>query len=110
MNLRVVLESFGYSVVTAEDGEDAVAKYIENSNKVQLAILDMIMPHKSGKAAYEDIRTIRPDVKAVFVSGYTMDLTIFVASPLVVLLGKVKREGGRKRRKGEPDNPRKIVK
>ena len=70
---RIVLESYGYSVITAEDGEDAIAKFMENRDKIQLAILDMIMPKKSGKEASEGIRKISPQIKVLFVSGYTMD-------------------------------------
>lgn len=70
---RIVLEAFGYSVITAEDGEDAIAKFIENRERIDLVMLDMIMPKKSGKEAYEEIRKISPDIKALFVSGYTMD-------------------------------------
>ena len=71
---KIVLESFGYTVVTAKDGEDAIAKYRDNETKVHLVILDMIMPKKSGREAYEEIKKITPDVKALFVSGYTMDM------------------------------------
>ncbi len=72
--LRIILESFGYSVITAKDGEDAVAKFIENRERIQLVILDMIMPKKNGKEAYEEIRKISPGIRTLFVSGYTMDI------------------------------------
>lgn len=71
---RIVLESFGYNVICAEDGEDAVMKFTDNSDKIQLVILDVIMPKKSGKEAYEEIRKTRPSVKAFFASGYTADI------------------------------------
>ena len=71
---RIVLESFGYTVITAEDGEDAISKYLENREKIQLVILDMLMPKKSGKEASEEIRKISPDVRTLFMSGYTMDM------------------------------------
>lgn len=70
----MVLESFGYAVITARDGEDAVNKFIENKDRIELVVLDMIMPVKSGKEAYEEIKRIRPDIKALFASGYTMDI------------------------------------
>lgn len=71
---RIVLESFGYTVITAEDGEEAITRHKENRDKIQLVVLDMIMPKKSGKEAYAEIKKIRPDIKALFVSGYTMDI------------------------------------
>ena len=70
---RIVLESFGYTVITAEDGEETITKYRENRDTVRLLVLDMIMPKKNGKEAYDEIRKLSPDIKALFISGYTMD-------------------------------------
>ena len=72
--LRVVLESFGYCVVTAVDGEDALEKFMEKRDEIQLVILDMIMPKKNGKEVSEAIRKVRPQTKILFMSGYTMDI------------------------------------
>ncbi|HEX2768581.1 MAG TPA: response regulator, partial [Geobacteraceae bacterium] len=72
--LRVVLESFGYCVVTAEDGEDALEKFMENRDEIQLVILDMIMPKRNGKEVSEAIRKVNPGTKILFESGYTMDI------------------------------------
>jgi len=71
---RIILESAGYRVIAAGDGEDAVAKFNDNRDALQLVILDMIMPKKSGREAYEAIRKIRPGIKVLFMSGYTMDI------------------------------------
>jgi PAS domain S-box-containing protein len=71
---RIVLESFGYSVITAEDGEEAIAKFMENREKIHLVILDMIMPKKNGKEVSEALRKAGPRTKILFVSGYTMDI------------------------------------
>jgi PAS domain S-box-containing protein len=71
---RIVLESFGYSTIMAENGEDAVAKFVENRDKIKLVILDLVMPKKSGKEAYQEIKTMSPGIRAFFVSGYTMDM------------------------------------
>jgi DNA-binding response OmpR family regulator len=71
---RKVFEQFGYTVIEARDGEDAVKKFLENKDKVHLVVLDVLMPKKNGKEAYEEIRKIRPDVKVIFTSGYTADI------------------------------------
>jgi two-component system cell cycle sensor histidine kinase/response regulator CckA len=68
-----VLQSWGYKVILAVDGEDAVAKFVKNKKKVSLVILDMIMPKMSGLDVYNAIKAIRPDIKALFLSGYTAD-------------------------------------
>ncbi|MHB8880319.1 MAG: hybrid sensor histidine kinase/response regulator [Thermodesulfovibrionales bacterium] len=71
---RIVLESLGYIVITAEDGEDAITKFMENREKISLALIDMIMPRKNGKEVAEEIRKTSPRIKVLFLSGYTMDI------------------------------------
>jgi len=72
--MTIVLESFGYSVITAVDGEDAIAKFMENRKRISIVILDMIMPKKNGKEVGEAIREVSPGIKILFASGYTMDI------------------------------------
>lgn len=72
--IRDVLERFGYKVIAAEDGEDAIEKFRENKEEIRLLLLDLIMPRKSGKDVYEEIKEIKPDIKAIFLSGYTADI------------------------------------
>jgi PAS domain S-box-containing protein len=71
---RLVLESFGYSVISAVDGEDAIMKFMENRDRINLVLLDMVMPKKNGKEVSEVIRKVSPRIKILFVSGYTMDI------------------------------------
>jgi signal transduction histidine kinase len=71
---RRVLESLGYNVITAQDGEEAVEKFMENRDRIKLALLDLIMPKKSGMEAYADIKIARPGIKVLFMSGYTNDM------------------------------------
>jgi polar amino acid transport system substrate-binding protein len=68
-----LLGSFGYEVIVAVDGEDAVIKYRENRERVHLLLFDVIMPNKSGKDAYDEIKEIEPDIKVIFASGYASD-------------------------------------
>ncbi len=70
----IVLESSGYRVIPAQDGEDAVNKFMEDSERIDLVMLDMIMPKRNGKEVSEVLRKVRPGIKILFTSGYTMDI------------------------------------
>jgi CheY-like chemotaxis protein len=71
---KIVLESFGYSVILAVDGEDAVTTFNENKELIRLVMLDMVMPKQNGKEVAAAIRKTRPGIKILFASGYTMDI------------------------------------
>jgi PAS domain S-box-containing protein len=71
---KTVLERFGYTVIEAVDGQDAIEKFAGNRDKVGLLILDVIMPRMNGKEAYDEIRRMRPGVRAIFTSGYSADI------------------------------------
>jgi len=77
-NLRslsvVVLEQMGYTVIMASNGEEAVEKFKANKDRIQLLLFDIMMPKKSGREAYEEIRKVTPAVPALFVSGYSLDM------------------------------------
>jgi two-component system, cell cycle sensor histidine kinase and response regulator CckA len=97
---RQILEIFGYTVIEAVDGEDAVAKFIEQMDRVQLVVLDVIMPKKNGKEACDEILRLRPGTKCLFTSGYAADILggqekadlNFIAKPIIpnVLLKKIR--------------------
>jgi PAS domain S-box-containing protein len=72
--IKEVLEGFGYKVIEAEDGEETLKVFNENRDKIQLLILDVVMPKKNGKEVYDEIRKLRPDIKAIFTSGYNADI------------------------------------
>jgi len=44
-----------------------------NKDRIKLMIFDVIMPKMSGKAAYNEIKKIKPDISVIFISGYTAD-------------------------------------
>jgi len=70
---RKVLEAYGYHVIEAYDGEDAIAKFKEHRNRIQLLFLDSIMPKKNGKEVYQEVTRMVPGLKVLFTSGYTAD-------------------------------------
>lgn len=71
-----VLEHAGYNVIRAYNGEDAVDLFMKSSDKIDLAILDLIMPKKNGKEVCADISAIRPDINVIYMSGYTDDILL----------------------------------
>jgi CheY-like chemotaxis protein len=72
--VQEVLTSFGYVVITAEDGIDAVEKFKANKKNVKLILMDIIMPKKSGKEAFREIMKLKTGVKIIYSSGYTLDV------------------------------------
>jgi PAS domain S-box-containing protein len=68
-----ILKNYGYQVIVARDGQDAVEKFTANRDTIQLILMDMIMPRKNGQEALQEIRQLQPDIRAFYLSGYTAD-------------------------------------
>jgi CheY-like chemotaxis protein len=71
--VREVLESNGYTVVEAKDGEEGIDAFNRYKDKVALVLLDVMMPKKSGKDVYDAILEMNPGVKTIFMTGYSTD-------------------------------------
>lgn len=71
---KYVLERYGYKVIEAVDGEDAVHKFMENQGNIDLLLFDVIMPRMNGKMAYEEIKKARRKIPVIFISGYTANV------------------------------------
>jgi CheY-like chemotaxis protein len=71
---RSVLTEFGYSVIEAADGEEAVNRFREDPDRIAMLLSDVIMPKKNGKDALGEMRLIRPGLKVLFMSGYSADI------------------------------------
>jgi two-component system cell cycle sensor histidine kinase/response regulator CckA len=61
----------GHSVYTASTGREAVNIYQDSWSKIDLVMLDMIMPEMDGKETFRALREIRPEVKVLLSSGYS---------------------------------------
>ena len=68
-----ILAESGYQVIQAVDGQDAIEKFVANRDRIGLILMDMIMPKKNGKEAFEEICRLQPKVKVIYSSGYTAD-------------------------------------
>jgi DNA-binding NtrC family response regulator len=68
--LRYALEIAGYRVLSAADGQEAVALFREHQALVDTVILDLIMPRMSGAQALAELRSMRSDVPVIVLSGY----------------------------------------
>ncbi len=63
------LQAFGYRVLTATDGADAVAVYARNMNEIAVVLTDMMMPVMDGPATIHALMRLNPAVKIVAASG-----------------------------------------
>ncbi len=68
---RDILERRGYTVWEAANGVEAVERFRAAPDSVDMAILDVMMPQMGGRKALEQMRAIRPGLKALFASGYS---------------------------------------
>jgi len=96
------LRSYGYKVLLAVDGSDAIKKYNENKEHIDMIILDVVMPRRNGKEVYNHIKKINPEVRTLFMSGYTQDILTsrgiyeegleFISKPVEInnLMAKIK--------------------
>jgi PAS domain S-box-containing protein len=69
-----VLERAGYTVLTAEDGEEAIRVFDAHKGAIDLALLDVVMPKLGGRAVFTHIQKTRPQTRVLFASGYTTEL------------------------------------
>jgi len=63
------LELFGYSVLTASDGTEAVALYAQHTDQIKLVLTDLMMPYMDGPATIRALRKINPTLKIIGSSG-----------------------------------------
>ncbi|RMG58539.1 MAG: PAS domain S-box protein, partial [Deltaproteobacteria bacterium] len=69
-----LLETAGYRVISAPDGETALLNYPEEVKKINLLLTDVVLPKTSGKEVADLVRGVNPGVKVLFMSGYTENI------------------------------------
>jgi CheY-like chemotaxis protein len=85
-----ILENAGHYVLLAADGDEALRVFDQNRDMVRVAVLDVVMPKRSGKAVYAHIRQVAPLLPVIFTTGYSpAELESLLAEdPSVALLLK----------------------
>jgi CheY-like chemotaxis protein len=66
---RETLITFGYTVMTAQDGTDAVAQFAAHTEQIQLVLTDMMMPFMDGPATIRALRKLSPSLPIIATSG-----------------------------------------
>lgn len=101
--ITMTLRYYGYTTLEATNGVEGVRQFQENRDRIDLVLLDVVMPNMNGKEAYEEISKTRPGTKVIFMSGYTKDVLTqkgveakgakYISKPLSsrVLLDKVRQ-------------------
>ena len=92
---RIALESAGYTVLTAHNGDTALQHCRDHQGVIHLIISDVVMPNMSGRQLVEFVRELRSSIKVLFMSGYTDDAILrhgiqsgvaFLQKPLTPLM------------------------
>lgn len=71
---ETLLEKYGYRVLTARDGIEAIASYSQHQNEIQVILLDSIMPTMDGPTTIQVLEKMNPQVKIITVSGFSNSL------------------------------------
>ncbi len=69
---EMMLKGLGYTILTATSGQKAITVFKENQEKIDLVVLDLVMPDMGGETVFHKIREIKPDTKVLFASGHYM--------------------------------------
>jgi len=72
-SVAIVLRKCGFTVLTAGDGLEGVQIYLKYFGRIDLVVLDMVMPGMDGKSTFERLMEVDPVVKVIIVSGYSVD-------------------------------------
>jgi len=68
---KELLEGLNYKVLTARDGKEAVERFMEHRQEIDLLLMDVVMPITGGIEALKRIREVDPKVKVLFTTGYS---------------------------------------
>jgi CheY-like chemotaxis protein len=68
-----MLKKLGYKIFTARNGKEAIDIFKRHQEKIDLIVLDLIMPQMGGGETYDRLKEIKPDVKVLLSSGFSIN-------------------------------------
>jgi len=68
-----MLAKMGYRTLIAQGGQETIEVYRQHGDRIDLTILDMIMPDMNGQETYESLKKLNPAVKVLLSSGYSLN-------------------------------------
>src|SRR5262249_19307735 len=74
--LSHILTRRGYRVLEASEGAEALEVFAQRRDSISLLLTDMVMPRMSGRELAEKIHELRPELKVIYMSGYTDDVLV----------------------------------
>jgi two-component system cell cycle sensor histidine kinase/response regulator CckA len=69
-----ILRREGYTVLEAKNGEEALTLWDRHAGMIDVVVTDMVMPNMSGKELVERLRSLKPEVKVIYMSGYASSI------------------------------------
>ena len=78
--IKLLLEAEGYEVIDAENGEEALDKFKSFNKKIDILLTDVVMPKMDGEQLANEMRSLVPDLRIIFTSGYTQEKLCLQAS------------------------------
>ena len=66
-----MLKMIGFEVIAAADGRDALEKYRQHGEQIDLVLMDLNMPNLNGEEAFHELREIDPEVRVILSSGFS---------------------------------------
>jgi two-component system cell cycle sensor histidine kinase/response regulator CckA len=86
--MQNLLESNGYKVLTAKDGEQAVDIHIRHRHEIALAFLDFSLPNLNGWEAFRRMKHVNPELKGILTTGFISHSTRFRSAEFSAVLPK----------------------
>ncbi|MGC4081426.1 MAG: response regulator [Vicinamibacterales bacterium] len=74
--VQVMLERMGMNVIAATDAQDALRVMAMHRGDINLLLTDVIMPGLNGRQLAEHVQAIRPNIRTIYMSGYTDDSVV----------------------------------
>jgi len=82
------LKDFGYQIMTAEDGEEAVNIFKQHVDTIKAVLMDVAMPDKDGITAYGEMKEINPDANIILISGNPNSRSLLEKTPHIPFIPK----------------------